>query len=260
MIQQSFATNVVSLIKTDPFVIGLAAAGSWITNELDEYSDLDLTLITESKISDDKEKMLEYAHQFGKLISAFTGEHVGEPRVLICLYDEPLIHVDIKFLTLPEFKERVEDPVVLFERENKLSEVIQNNKGIWPATDLQWIEDRFWTWVHYIAGKIGRGELFECIDGLGFIRARVLAPMFQLKNNLPSRALRKLEMQLPKSDLKSLEKTVPAYDRNSIILSLEETINLYQELRLIVFPTSIKTNLIAEQKAVEYFKRIPPAQ
>src|SRR5687767_11602554 len=98
MIQQTFASNIVSIIKNDPFIIGLAAAGSWITNELDEYSDLDLVLITKSKISDDKEKMIGYARRFGNLISAFTGEHVGEPRVLICLYDEPLLHVDIKFL------------------------------------------------------------------------------------------------------------------------------------------------------------------
>ncbi|MER7057532.1 MULTISPECIES: hypothetical protein [unclassified Streptomyces] len=27
--------------------------------------------------------------------------------------------------------------------------------------DLQWIEDRFWIWVHYGATKLGRGELFE---------------------------------------------------------------------------------------------------
>src|SRR5688572_18687477 len=145
MIQQSFANNVVSVIKNDRFIIGLAAAGSWITNELDEYSDLDLILITETKISDEKEKMIGYASRFGNLISAFTGEHVGEPRVLISLYDDPLLHVDIKFLTLPEFSERVEDPIVLFERDKKLSEVIHDNKGVWPVPDLQWIEDRFWT-------------------------------------------------------------------------------------------------------------------
>jgi hypothetical protein len=31
------------------------------------------------------------------LLVGFTGEHVGEPRVLICLYGPPVLHVDLKF-------------------------------------------------------------------------------------------------------------------------------------------------------------------
>jgi hypothetical protein len=96
MIQVEFANKVVEILKTDKSVIGLSVAGSWLTNELDEFSDLDLILVTKEKISDDKSKMLEYANHLGKLLSGFTGEHVGEPRVLICLYDNPLLHVDIK--------------------------------------------------------------------------------------------------------------------------------------------------------------------
>lgn len=124
MIQKDFAYTIVEIINKDSNVIGLAAGGSWITNELDEYSDLDLILITKKKIAGDKEKMISYAKSFGAFISGFTGEHVGEPRVLICLYDNPLLHVDIKFLTLPEFHERVENPVILFETDKQLSYII----------------------------------------------------------------------------------------------------------------------------------------
>jgi hypothetical protein len=80
-------------------------AGSWITRELDNYSDLDLILVTKDKLAD-KQEMLAYAHRLGDLLSAFTGEHVGEPRLLICLYSDPLLHVDIKFLTLDELSPR----------------------------------------------------------------------------------------------------------------------------------------------------------
>ncbi|MGB3164161.1 MAG: nucleotidyltransferase domain-containing protein, partial [Chitinophagaceae bacterium] len=78
MMQKEFAGKVVDIVKNDSNVIGLAVAGSWITNELDEYSDLDLILITKKKISGDKEKMMLYAKSFGDFISGFTGEHVGE--------------------------------------------------------------------------------------------------------------------------------------------------------------------------------------
>ncbi len=120
--------------------------------------------------------MLQYAKSFGDLISGFTGEHVDEPRVLICLYDNPLLHVDIKFLTLPELYDRVENPAVLFERNKQLSEIIKLTNAVWPQPDFQWIEDRFWTWVHYACLKIGRGELMEAFDFLSFLRMTVLSP------------------------------------------------------------------------------------
>ena len=126
MIQKDFANRVVTMLKDDARVIGLAAAGSWITNEIDAFSDLDLVLITHDVVAGNKTEMLAYAQQFGKLLNAFTGEHVGEPRLLICLYDDPLLHVDIKFLTLAEFHPRVENPVVLLEKDHQLTDIISN--------------------------------------------------------------------------------------------------------------------------------------
>jgi hypothetical protein len=102
MIQRLFAERAAAIVSEDPGAIGLAAAGSWLSNELDEYSDLDLVLVTKHKLGGDKERMIAWAQKFGTLLSAFTGEHVAEPRLLICLYDDPLLHVDIKFLTLEE--------------------------------------------------------------------------------------------------------------------------------------------------------------
>ena len=40
------------------------------------------------------------AGTLGHLLHAFTGEHVGEPRLLICLYGPELLHVDLKFMDL----------------------------------------------------------------------------------------------------------------------------------------------------------------
>src|SRR5690348_9102407 len=100
-IQVAFAEHARDILRSDENVIGLAVGGSWLTNEIDEFSDLDLILVTNEKISGDKELMIKYAKRFGNFLSGFIGDHVGEPRLLICLYDDPLLHVDIKFLTLP---------------------------------------------------------------------------------------------------------------------------------------------------------------
>ena len=66
---------------------------------------------------------------------------------------------------------------MLWERDGRLTAVLATERAAYPAPDLQWIEDRIWPWVHYMAGKIARGELFETLDGLGFVRARVLGPL-----------------------------------------------------------------------------------
>jgi predicted nucleotidyltransferase len=255
MIQKEFADKVVEIVKADTNVIGLAVAGSWITDEMDEFSDVDLILITKKKIAGDKEKMLDYARNLGDFISGFTGEHVGEPRLLVCLYDCPLLHVDIKFITLPEFYDRIENPVILFERDNQLTDVINSTKAEWPQVDYQWIEDRIWTWVHYIAAKSVRGEYFECLDGLGYIRAKVLAPLLQVKSKTAVRGLRKVEKKLNLPDLEDLKITVAQYNKASIIKALDNTISVYRMLRRKLFTDNVELQVKAEKKSMEYLKK-----
>lgn len=256
MIQQDFAANVVNIVKDDPNVIGLAVAGSWITNELDEYSDIDFVLVTKKQVADDKEKMLNYARSFGDFISGFTGEHVGEPRLLVCLYDKPLLHVDIKFLTLPEFYTRIENPVVIFERNGQLTAILNSTEAAWPQPDFQWIEDRIWTWVHYIAGKAARGEYFECLDGLGYIRARVLAPLLQLKSKTLPRGLRKVETKLNPPDLESLKITTAQYNKASILKALDNSVSVYRSLRRKLFTSGVDLQEKAEKRSMEFLKKV----
>lgn len=255
MIQQDFANKVVDIIKQDDNVIGLAAAGSWITGEMDEFSDLDLVLVTKERIAGDKQKMLDFAGRLGNLLSGFTGDHVGEPRLLVCLYDDPLLHVDIKFLILPEFYSRVENPVVLFERDKQLSSVIQSTKAEWPMPDYQWIEDRFWTWVHYIAVKVERGEYFEALDGLGIIRKVVLSPLMHVKSKSQPNGVRKVEMKFGKADLEDLRSTLATDDPALLIKALENSIRIYRSLRKELFPASVSLRERTESSSMEYLKQ-----
>jgi len=259
MIQQDFAYNAAEIVSADQNVLGLAVAGSWITNELDEYSDLDLVLVTKEQISSDKEKMIDLAKSLGNFISGFTGEHVGEPRLLICLYDDPLLHVDIKFLTLQEFTNRIENPVILFERDDLLTAIITSTEAKWPEPDFQWIEDRFWTWVHYACMKIGRGELMEAYDFLSFLRQTVFSPLMQVKNNKKVRGLRRVETQLSLSDLENLKITIAQYNKASIIKALDNSISIYKSLRRKLFPATITLQEKAEKRSLEYFKQIKKA-
>ncbi|GIH21085.1 hypothetical protein [Rugosimonospora africana] len=134
-----------SSISADERFIGLAAGGSLLAGTVDWYSDLDLLVVVDSAhhaaVMNARQQL---ARAWGKLLVAFTGEHVGEPRLLICLYDDPILHVDLKFVTLDELKHRIEDPAVLWERGSAVSAVINRTQAETATLDAQWIEDRFW--------------------------------------------------------------------------------------------------------------------
>jgi hypothetical protein len=256
MIQQHFINRALTVIKQDDSIMGLTVGGSWLTNETDEYSDLDLILVTKEKVSNDPAIMFSYASSFGELLSAFTGEHVGEPRLLICLYDDPLLHVDIKFLTPEEFSNRVENPVILYDTNEQLKNILSKTKAEYPFPNYQWIEDRFWVWVHYAITKIGRGELFEALDFLSSIRIMVLGPLLQIKNgNLP-RGVRKVEINLAPDDLNKLILTTARYEQRSIIAALEASVQLYCDLRKHLFSNEIQRQTQAELKTIEYLQLI----
>jgi predicted nucleotidyltransferase len=259
MIQKEFAEKTVSVLKTDSNTIGLAVGGSWITGEMDELSDLDLVLITRERISGDKTKMLEYANRFGKLLSAFTGEHVGETRLLICLYDEPLLHVDIKFITPEEFHQRVETPVLLLDKDGQLQKILDQTESKFPYPDYQWVEDRFWIWVHYMLTKIERGEFVEAFDCFGLLRGMIFGPLLHIKNgNLP-RGVRKAETQLASTDLEQLKATLPMYSKTDLLKTLQNAVTLYCELRSSLFSSGIILQTETENKVMEYFTKIKSA-
>ena len=256
MKQIEFANRAKDILELDDNVIGLAVAGSWLTNELDEFSDLDLILVTKQKISGDKVLMLDYAKRLGDFLSGFTGEHVGEPRLLICLYDNPLLHVDIKFLTLEEFHTRIETPTILIDRNGLLTKAINNSTAQFPYPDYQWIEDRFWTWIHYALLKIGRGEYFEAYDFIGFLRMVVFGPLLHIKNgNLP-RGVRKVETGLANDDLNLLKGTIANYDRQSLLTSLRNSVSLYQQLQTALFDDKVQLQQETAQKVMMYFEEI----
>lgn len=109
-----FIQKIKQQIKTDKRFMGILAGGSMIDNTMDQFSDLDLILVYDSNFrSSVLNNKLQIASEFGSLLSGFTGEHVGEPRLLICLYNTPILHVDLKFVTLEEVKDGVEKPIVV---------------------------------------------------------------------------------------------------------------------------------------------------
>ncbi len=251
-----FLERTTAVLQEDGNIIGLCAGGSMLTNDMDRFSDLDLIVVSETVIHDSKEEMVRIAARLGEMVAAFTGEHLGEPRVLICLYDKPVLHVDLKFLQKKEFEERVEDPVVIWERRGGLTAIIERTTANWPAPGFQWLEDRFWVWIHYTAAKLDRGELFEAIDALSYMRSVVLGPLFHIKYGNRPRGVRKMEFILDRNHLNKLKRTIPDYTFVSVKKAVVETVVLYRELRAELFGQDIRTLTDAERVSTAYLEQV----
>ncbi|HLL00368.1 MAG TPA: hypothetical protein VK539_07290 [Myxococcaceae bacterium] len=114
---REFLASALDAWKAHPGILGVLAAGSYLSRSMDAFSDLDLVLVVSDALrATIAQERLGLARAAGPLLQGFTGEHVGEPRLLICLYGPPLLHVDLKFLSVAELDVRIEDPEVLFER------------------------------------------------------------------------------------------------------------------------------------------------
>jgi hypothetical protein len=247
--------RITRSVALDDRFHGLAAGGSLLTGDLDQYSDLDLVVV----VADEHHSAVmahrhEIAAEWMPLLAAFTGEHVGEPRLLICLCADPLLHVDLKFVTGDELSQRIEDPLVIWQRGDAVSRSIAKTDPSPLTIDPQWVEDRFWIWVHYAATKLGRGELFELLEFLGFLRGQVLAPLALHVRGLSPRGVRRLEQHLP--DLvPDLAATVSLHDRDGCATATRQCVDLYRVLRD-QLPVPLRRGTEVEEVSVRYLDSI----
>ncbi|WP_309119159.1 nucleotidyltransferase domain-containing protein [Paenibacillus sp.] len=253
-VHEQFIEQAIRYVSQDQRFIGLLAGGSMMYGTMDEYSDLDLIIVYRSESRHEiMNQRLRIAEGMGNLLSAFTGEHVGEPRLIICLYGPAPLHVDLKFIQPEEFRSRIENPLILWERGSDITTILSESTPSFPYPDPQWMEDRFWVWVHYGAVKLGRGELFEVIDLITFMRNAVLGPLALIRYGHLPRGVRKLETYTAAEVVEELKGTIPIHSFESCYRALKNTINLYQRLR---DAQKIVPKKEAERVSVEYLDGI----
>jgi hypothetical protein len=245
-----FLDQAVDRLARDPSIVAVAAGGSYLGDTMDDYSDLDLVVATKPAahhaVMGDRHGI---AAGLGTLLAAFTGEHVGEPRLLVCLYDAPLLHVDLKFVALPDMAERVEDPALLFDRDGHAASALATGRAAYPAPDPQWIEDRFWVWVHYGAIKIARGELFEALAMVAFLRQTVLGPLALQRAGARPSGVRRIETFAAEFATR-LQAAVGGFSRDDCQRALRICATLYRELR--IHNATIEHRSAAEVAALRY--------
>lgn len=244
---KAFWSRAEPLLRADRRLLGVLAAGSAISGEMDAYSDLDLILVVrEDAYAEIMAAHVDYPARIPGLLAAFVGHHVGEPRLVIALFENPLVHVDFKFVTADDLDRRIETPIVLIDDAGELSARLKAGQAAWPNRDPQWFEDRIWVWFHYGAVKIARGELFEAINFLADLRRMVLGPLAARRNGRDQNAIRRIEAIDPDFAAR-LHATLSLYDREQAWSALFAAMDLYLELRADAPPARLDA---AAQEAV----------
>ena len=251
---RAFIDQALRVLPGDSRILGLAAAGSYLTGNMDPFSDLDLIVITAPEKQDEiLRDGVAIARKLGAYLEGFTGEHVGEPRVLITLYGPPLLHVDLKFVALSDAHIRVEEPAVLWQRDERISAALSQGRGVYPQPDIGWIDERFWVWMHYGASKVGRGEIFEAIDMINYVRSNVLGPLALRRAGARPQGVRRLETADP-DFAAALRQTIPSYDKGDCLRALYVSVNLYRQLRADY--ATLQRNEAVEQAVLAYMNEI----
>ena len=227
---EAFLKRIAEVTAADSRLIGLLVGGSHVSGLTDRYSDIDCVLVAESQsyssVLDDRRTM---AARIGPLLHAFTGEHVGEPRLMICLYQTPVLHVDYKVITLEALRDRVEDPTIVWARDDRIRDLLAQSEARWPRQPPEWFEERFWIWVHYAAMKIGRGEIFEALDMLAFLRRRVFGPLLAERAGHRQYEVRHIERLIPDA-VPLLAALTPPPDRKACATALVRAMDVYLDL------------------------------
>lgn len=227
-----FLERARDAVARDERFDALLIGGSYIHGGLDEHSDLDFVIVVEDdSYADVMASRLAFADTLGELVSAFTGEHVGEPRLLICLYGPPLLHVDLKFVLAADLDRQIERRAVLFARDPVAIEGrVRNGSVEWPNLTSEWFEARAWIWLHYAATKLARGELYEAIGMLGFFREQVLGPLICRRAGRNQRGVRRLEAY-GLDEQGRLAATIARHEASSVRDAIEAAIAFYLDLR-----------------------------
>jgi hypothetical protein len=87
-----------------------------------------------------------------------------------------------------------------------------------------------WTWCWYIQSKILRGELYEALDGLQYVRDQVLFRLLAFERGTRAAGARRVEAALGDRD-EAFAGTIPfAQDAAAVLSSLRAEIDLYLDL------------------------------
>ena len=230
-----------------PQLEGMIISGSFALGIADAYSDVDLKLVTTDEGYDDVADALDrLIDGCGRVVARFSAEHTGLPELTIVLYDD-LVHVDFLPVRLSELysKNAGMPALILWDRSDRVARELDRPSPPPSPVDLEWIERRVWTWFWYLQSKVLRGEIYEALDGLAWLRATVLFPLLGATRATAVAGARRIEPLL-KELASDFAATSSRSEGAEVMEALRATARLYE---LLADPLLEKNSVATEDAA-----------
>ena len=215
----------------DPDVVAMVVTGSFATGGADELSDVDLRVyVRTDSVQSVVARIPDLAAAAGRVVALFVAEHLGIPTLTIVLYDD-LVHVDFDVVAADRAAEHNDGlpAVVLWERE-PISDALPGTYAQEVAAGVRWLEARIWTWSWYIQSKVLRGELYEALDGLQYVRDQVLFRLLAYHGERRPAGGRRAEAVVGDLGDAFARTVATSLDPASVLAALREEIDLYRRL------------------------------
>jgi len=231
-------TSARETFAADNRFIGVLLGGSLAAGKADSFSDIDLYVFVRD---DDFESVFaerdEIAYSIGPVLVRYLGDHMpGGQHQLIVWYEGPL-HVDLMFRkwseTAPHWKWNAS--LILKDSDDAMAQ-LKKESDLLRAPEFAWeqlntLNQKFWGWVAYTFGKILRGELWEALDNVAWIRNEALLVMLAWMQNARFEGHRRLESKLDGHLSKLFSKSLCSREPQSLHAALMAEVRIFRELR-----------------------------
>ncbi len=244
-------------LDADPVVAGVMYAGSTSEGFRDEYSDIDLIVISRPEDFDAVlSKWVERIESMFPVISRFHGsEH--QRKVIYCFLLEGFLELDVLFESLSTLSPR-DRWKIAFDRTEKVSDILHDApttaNGLPLEAYYRVCVDSIWYHVTHAVTALHRGHLWKALHEVDEIRWRALS-LFGLLRGVNTEDYTEVD-HLPPEILTALEKTlVPRMSREGIMGALTVALDsFFQAAREVATKAQIDPPARMEALLREYLK------
>ena len=227
--RQGILERLVKELEADPTIAAVAYAGSTSQGFKDEYSDIDIIVISRPEDYDDVVgRWVAKVESMFPVIARFrASEH--ERKVIYCFLLEGFLELDVLFESITTLSPRRRWKVA-FDRTGTVAEVLASKpkepEPLPLAAYYKVCVESIWYHVTQIVAALYRRYFWKALYELDQVRFRTLG-LYGLMANLNTEEYTEVDL-LPPAILKDLEKTlVPHADRSAVYEALEAALDLF---------------------------------
>ena len=261
---RSVLQKALNIYENDKRIHSIYIGGTIATGKMDFYSDIDLKLVIYDKYFNDvfleKEQI---KNKIDNAIFSCTVDHLPFGKYMfIIIYNGPIkLEIDYKkYSEIIPCQEMV-NYIIIKDTDNFLSQMKQKSKALKidniNVNEINKINQKFWTWVFYVFGKIIRGELWTAFDYINFIRKMAIIPLIYYKLNIKNEGYRYLNKKIDNELNQELIKTIPILNKNSLYVALMKEVEIFNNIKNEINNKSkLSFDSVKEQCFLEELKNI----